>query len=34
MAKLIQSVTIELQRPRGDFPGKIGTSNYIEEAAS
>jgi hypothetical protein len=31
MGRLIQSVTIGLQRPRGDFPGKIGEGSYIEE---
>jgi hypothetical protein len=28
---LVQTVTIQLQRPRGEFPGKIGTGNYIVE---
>ena len=28
---LVQTVTIQLQRPRGDFPGKIGTSSYVVE---
>ena len=28
---LIQTVTIQLQRPRGDFPGKIGDGAYIVE---
>jgi hypothetical protein len=31
MSRPVQTVTIQLQRPRGNFPGKIGTSNYIEE---
>jgi hypothetical protein len=31
MAELIQTVTIQLQRPRGNFPGKIGTSSYVVE---
>lgn len=26
---LVQTVTIQLQRPRGAFPGKIGTGHYI-----
>jgi hypothetical protein len=25
----IRSVTIQLERPRGRFPGKIGTGDYI-----
>ena len=27
----MQTVTIQLQRPRGDFPGKVGTQSYIVE---
>jgi hypothetical protein len=26
----VRSVTIQLERPRGLFPGKIGTGHYIE----
>lgn len=28
---LIQTVTIQLQRPRGQYPGKIGTGHYTVE---
>ena len=31
MSRQVQTVTIQLQRPRGAFPGKIGTSDYIVE---
>ena len=26
---LVQTVTIQLERPRGQFPGKIGVGDYI-----
>jgi hypothetical protein len=31
MGRLIQTVTIQLERPRGNFPGKIGHGIYIVE---
>jgi hypothetical protein len=31
MARLIQTVTIQLQRPGGNFPGKIGTGIFTVE---
>jgi hypothetical protein len=31
MARLIRTVTIELQRPRGDFHGKVATQSYVVE---
>jgi hypothetical protein len=27
----IETVTIQLQRPRGDFPGKVATQSYVVE---
>jgi len=27
----VQTVTIQLERPRGQFPGKIGTGSYLVE---
>jgi hypothetical protein len=31
MGRLVQTVTIQLERPRGQFPGKIGTGIYTVE---
>ena len=31
MGRLLQTVTIQLERPRGQFPGKVATQSYVVE---